>query len=83
MALIPKMAILLIKTVTKPVAKSIKQRATEFPRFRTFCIATGNVFNRVSWRVNIMLSGHQPKEVGARLRRGRATAALTRAADAD
>ncbi len=60
-----KVGLLLFKTIVKPVAKIIKNRAGKKPLFRRACVWVGNVANRAAVRVNVGLAGGKVKKVKA------------------
>lgn len=70
MALLPKFAALVVKTLAKPVANRIKARAAENATFRTICVAIGRKVNQWSLQMQIWASGHKPVAVRGRVGRG-------------
>lgn len=63
MAIPAKLASLLLRTVAKPIAARLKERAQGTESFRTFCISMGRFVNRTSMQMQILASGHIPREI--------------------
>ena len=47
-----KLGALIIKTVTKPIAKGIRNRAKDNPTFKKICIGTGNLKHKIIYNFN-------------------------------
>ena len=58
-----KFGMLLVRTLSKPVANAIKQRAVEKPHFRKFCADFAQGWNRWEIRLNLGLIGHSARVI--------------------
>lgn len=58
-----KVGILAVRTVSKPVANSVKGYAKDHAGFRSVCAATGQTWHQIVSRVNIRLLGHRVSKV--------------------
>eukprot|EP00127_Corallochytrium_limacisporum_P006639 Clim_evm18s232 gene=Clim_evmTU18s232 len=58
-----KLAYLMVRQLSKPVANTIKQQATQHPSFRRFCVAFAQRYHRLEMNVKIRFLGHSPREI--------------------
>eukprot|EP00292_Cryptomonas_paramecium_P015967 CAMPEP_0113690502 /NCGR_PEP_ID=MMETSP0038_2-20120614/17827_1 /TAXON_ID=2898 /ORGANISM="Cryptomonas paramecium" /LENGTH=212 /DNA_ID=CAMNT_0000611835 /DNA_START=15 /DNA_END=649 /DNA_ORIENTATION=- /assembly_acc=CAM_ASM_000170 len=58
-----KFGMLLVRTLSKPVANAIKQRAVERPSFKKLCIDFAQAWNRFEIRLNLGLVGHSARVI--------------------
>eukprot|EP00753_Platysulcus_tardus_P019740 PLAT7489.1.p2 GENE.PLAT7489.1~~PLAT7489.1.p2 ORF type:complete len:168 (+),score=30.99 PLAT7489.1:8-511(+) len=65
MAALPfaKLGALLLKQLSKPVAKQLSARAAESDLFRSLCIGLGRITNQGTWRMQMSLMGHKAAKV--------------------
>ncbi|KAI8904036.1 optic atrophy 3 protein-domain-containing protein [Gorgonomyces haynaldii] len=58
-----KVASLLLKTLAKPIAGSIKQQAKEHPRFNEFCISIAQRFHRFESQMRMQFLDYEKSKI--------------------
>lgn len=60
-----KLGTLLVRTLSKPLAKRIKQEAANHPRISRWTIALGQFSHNITARLNVLASGYKLVGVSA------------------
>jgi optic atrophy 3 protein len=58
-----KLGTLLIRTLTKPIAASLKSHAAKAGPLRTLCLRYGQLHHRIESRLSLRLLGHTAKSI--------------------